>query len=539
MLSDKFMKKNNIAYLGGNHWLTIDECHEIARNNKEAALSSEAPEKMEKAKNVLGDLVNNKTPIYGINTQFGSQVNLLENSLAGNDESSYFKALTERQNNLIKSHDCGLGKKVSQEIVRAAMALRAHCISLGHSGARPVVAEALINFLNKKIHPTVYIYGSIGASGDLIPLSAIAAALIGEKKEVCFDGKKMDVSEALKVTGLSQIELQAKEGLCLINGTSFMSGVAALSARDLDRIFYQMLRAVAMSLESLLVIDSPYYPLVHKLKHHQGEIEVNDFLLDFWKGSKLIRKYKEVEKENIDGLTRKENSESSRPIKTLQDYYSLRAVPQGFGPMKENLSKTAKWIENEMNSVNDNPIIDVEEKTIYNGANFMGYYITESCDLLKMDIAQASTWIHAILANLINPRKNFGLPANLIECPETYNAFRPLQILAAALAVQNRKLALNHQAFMLPTEGDNQDVNSLATHAAFDLRESVKNLERLTAILFFAAVQALELRGVSNASSKAVSIHEIIRKKVPFVSEDRQFREDIKAIISLMKKEEI
>lgn len=532
------MRKNDVIGLGGDHWLTIKECREIARSKPKISLRKEAYGKMEKSRKILLDFIVKRRLIYGINTQFGSQVNLLENNLF-EENYSYVKSINDRQKNLIISHNCGLGEEMSEDIIRATMALRAHCLGLGYSGARPVIVEALINFLKNNIHPIIRVYGSIGASGDLIPLSAVAAALIGEESDVYFNGKKIKADQALNIAGLEKISLETKEGLCLINGTSFMSAVAALSFYDLERLFNQMLSAIAMSLEALLVIDSPYYPLLHNLKHHSGSIEVNEFFLAFWRGSKLIRSSQEVEKENLARLKQKGNGDLSVSAKTLQDYYSLRAVPQGFGPMKENLATAKKWIENEINSVNDNPIIDVKKENIYNGANFMGYYITEACDLLKIDIAQASNWLHAILANLVNPRKSFGLPANIIDQSEIYNAFKPLQILAASLTVQNRKFAVAHQAYMIPTEGDNQDVNSLAAHAAIDFKEAVKNLERLTAILFLAAAQALSLRGLKNAGVKAASVHKIIREKSSFIDKDRLFAKDIEAVIELMRQEKI
>jgi len=165
----------------------------------------------------------------------------------------------------------------------------------------------------------------------------------------------------------------------------------------------------------------------------------------------------------------------------------------------------------------------------------MGYYITSACDSLKTDISQASTWIHAILANMVHPRKNFGLPANLIKEPAIYSGFRPIQILAAAIAVENRKMAQSHQSFSLPTEGDNQDVNSLGTHAAFDLRTSVENLEKLTAILLLASVQALELRGIANAGERSQRIHRIVRMVSPAVVRDRSLEKDINSVISVIR----
>jgi len=528
-------KKDDLILLGGENRITLKDCNNTARKGSKVALDQSADLPMNQSCEVLLKYADERVPIYGLNTQFGSQVNMLDANMT-NHSDDYHKSLRERQVNLVKSHDCGLGEEAPEEITRSAMMLRAHCLGLGYSGVRPIISQALINFLNKGIHPIIHKYGSIGASGDLIPLSAIAHALIGGKTNTYFKGKKMRAIEAMNEAGLGKLKLEGREGLALINGTSFMTGIAALAVYDMKRLFPQMLSAMAMSLEALMVIGSAYNPLAHELKRHKGSMFVNDFLNDFWKGNKLIQSLTDIRQENLRSFKSNHSVES---VKGIQDCYSLRSVPQGFGPFQENLERAAVWIENEMNSVNDNPIVNVKADKIYQAANFMGYYVTESCDVLKMDIAQASTWLHAVFANLVHPRKNSGLPANLVSHPEINNGFRPVQILSASLAVQNRKLAQAQQAFMLPTEGDNQDVNSLAAHAAFDLREAAANLERLTAIMFLAGAQALELRGISKAGSQSKKIHKIIREKSTFVEADRSLAGDIEAVIKLMKEEEI
>ena len=525
----------DIVLLGGNSRLTLKNCNQVARENARVAIAGDAESLMDKSHEVLLKYMEERVPIYGLNTQFGGQVNMLDSNMT-NHSDDYHKSLRERQNNLIKSHDCGLGEEAPEEITRSAMMLRAHCISLGYSGVRPVVAQALINFLNKGIHPIIRKYGSIGASGDLIPLSAIAHALIGGKTDVYFKKEKMRIAEALKETGLDKFKLEGREGLALINGTSFMTGIAALAVYDLKRLFHANAFRDCHVAGIINGNRQRLQPVGSRTKKTQRSMLVNDFLNDFWKGNKLIQSLTDIRKENLRSF---KSNHSVETVKGIQDCYSLRSVPQGFGPFQENLEKSAGWIEDEMNSVNDNPIINVEADKIYQAANFMGYYVTESCDILKMDIAQASTWLHAILANLVHPRKNLGLPANLVSHPEINNGFRPIQILAASLAVQNRKLAQSQQAFMIPTEGDNQDVNSLAAHAAFDLREAAENLERLTAMMLLASAQALELRGISKASNQAKKIHKTIREKSEFVEADRPLSGDIELVIKLMREEKI
>lgn len=477
-----------IKKIGKGVKLNIDDVVGVSRKLTKVELSNESFVVMNKSRNVVNKFVKNRKLVYGINTQFGGDVFRTDENMSNDSYEVYLNSLRNRQNNLIRSHNIGLGPKASKEVVRATMLLRTHAIAQGLSGARPEIAQMIIKELNKNSAPEIYKYGSIGASGDLIPLSSLADFLI--KKG---------------------LKLEPKEGLALINGTSYMTGIASLAAYDLKMTFEALLCGLAMSLEAMLVIDNAYDDFIHQAKNHSGQIKVANFFADFWKDSKLC---------SDDGI---------------QDYYSLRAIPQGFGPMYDNLTLAIKWIEEELNSVNDNPIIDFKSEKVFHGANFMGYYITESCDILKMDIAQASSWAHAVIANLIHPRKNKGLPGNLINNPEKYSGYKPVQLLTASLAVENRKLAVNHQAFMLPTEGDNQDVNSLGTHAAHDLKTAVENLERLTAIVLLAGAQALQLRGEKQAGTKSRKMLKKIREISPFLEKDRTMKKDIEKVIEAIR----
>lgn len=520
--------------IGTNCKLSLSDAKRLAAENIPVEITPESYVSMNHSYQFLKSAIDQRIPIYGINTNFGDQVNFIDSNLKNKDSLSYYKSINSRQKNIIKSLSCGLGNIIPAEIVKITMMLRAHCLAQGYSGVSPKTVETVLLFLNTGITPIVRCYGSIGASGDLIPLSMISAAMIGENVDVLYNGCIMKAPRALEITGLQPFMPELRDGLALINGTSFMTAMASLTLYNLKRLFFQMLSAIAMSLESLLVISSAYHPLVHQLKLNKGENAVNHFLLNFWKGSQLISDLDKVREQNA-----MDNLSMSKAIKPVQDYYSLRAVPQGFGPFYENLEQATTWIENEMNSVNDNPIIDAINNKIHHSANFMGYYITDACDLLKMNIAQASTWLHALLANMIHPRKNHDLPSNIVPEPDKNNGFRSMQLLAASLAVQNRKFAHSQQSFSLPTEGDNQDVNSLGTHAGLDFIESVANLERLTAILLLASTQALELRGINKASKRAQSIYTIIRECSPQLIECRPMTEEIESIVKLLVQEKI
>jgi phenylalanine ammonia-lyase len=385
--------------------------------------------------------------------------------------------------------------------------------------------DAYLEFLNRGITPDCFRYGSIGASGDLVPLSTIAAAVVGEDVQVRYEGRTMPVRSLLGKLGIPPLQVQGREGLALINGTSFMSSVAGLALYDLANLFDSMLSVIAMALESMMVIEDGYHPIVHELKGHAGELAIAERIRAAWSGSRLTRDLQKARTEAMAEIG-------------VQDYYSLRSVAQGFGVFHENLARATRWVESEMNSVNDNPLVVPEHGQVYHTANFMGYYVSSACDMLRADIAQAATWIHALLAILVHPRKSRGLPVNLIEDPVNYSGFRPIQILAASLTVQCRKLAQSHAAFVLPTEGDNQDVNSLGTHAAFDLRDSVGHLERLTGVLLMASSQALELRGLDKASHKSRAIVREYRRIVPYLREDRLVHGDLVASAEALNRME-
>jgi histidine ammonia-lyase len=508
--------------VGGSQNLDVNTLVAVARHGASVSLDPSSRARMGECHTFFTSKVDSRVPIYGLNTQFGDQVVLLDKHLDDYEGESYQDSLKNRQNSLIKSHNCGMGELAPGEVVRGAMLLRARCMARGYSGVRPEVVDAYFEFLNRGITPECFRYGSIGASGDLVPLATIAAAVVGEDVHVRFDGHTLPVRTLLSHLGLPPLRIQGREGLALINGTSFMSSIAGLALHDLSNLFDSMLSIIAMALESLLVIEDGYHPIVHELKGHRGELAVAERIRSSWAGSRLIR---DLEKARSEGMAEI----------GVQDYYSLRSVAQGFGVFHENLARAKQWVEAEMNSVNDNPIVVPEHAQVYHTANFMGYYVSSACDMLRADIAQAATWLHALVANLVHPRKNRGLPVNLIEDPTNYSGFRPIQILAASLTVQCRKLAQSHASFVIPTEGDNQDVNSLGTHAAFDLRASVQHLQELTGILLMAASQALELRGIEKASSKSRAVVEEYRQTVPYLREDRLVHADLVATVEAMQ----
>lgn len=367
----------------------------VARHGAPVSLEPRSRARMNECHAFFAGKVDSRVPIYGLNTQFGDQVVLLDEYLDDYEGQRYQDSLMNRQTSLIKSHNCGMGEAAPTEVVRGAMLLRSRCLSRGYSGARPEVVEAYFEFLNRGITPDCFRYGSIGASGDLVPLATIAAAVVGEDVQVRYRDRTLPVRTVLNQLGLSPLQIQGREGLALINGTSFMSSIAGLALHDLRSLFDSMLSIIAMALESLLVVEDGYHPIVHELKGHRGELAVAARIRAAWAGSRLIRDLERA------------RSEGTAEI-GVQDYYSLRSVAHGFGVFHENLARAIQWVESEMNSVNDNPIVVPEHQQVYHTANFMGYYVSSASDMLRADIAQAATWLHALVANLVHPRKNRG-----------------------------------------------------------------------------------------------------------------------------------
>ncbi|HEY2407066.1 MAG TPA: aromatic amino acid ammonia-lyase, partial [Polyangiaceae bacterium] len=297
--------------IGGERRISLDDLTRVARDGCAVQLDRSGYAQMLLSHAFFAGQMQRRIPIYGLNTQFGDQVVLLDEHLHDYESERYETSLQNRQSSLVRSHNCGLGETAAPELVRGAMLLRAQCLARGYSGVRPKVVESYLEFLNRGIVPLCYRYGSIGASGDLVPLATIAAAVVGEDVDVRFQGQLVAAPRLLAELGLHPLRLQGREGLALINGTSFMSSVAGLALADLTRLFATLLDVIAMALESLYVIEAGYFPIVHALKGHHGELHVASSIQKFWTGSQLIRKLE------------KARSEATTEI-GVQDYYSLR-----------------------------------------------------------------------------------------------------------------------------------------------------------------------------------------------------------------------
>lgn len=496
--------------IGRKHRLTVQDCMKVLEG-REVKIDEGSIDAIKAADDFINSKITRCETIYGTNTQFGDQVRFTDPYLYTDNSEAYSASVQKRQESLIKSHYAGMGNPVHRDVVKIAMLIRAHTMAQGYSGVTQGCIEKIIEWIHADACPEVFKYGSIGASGDLIPLATIAAAVIGEPVTVNYKGKVVKATDV----PIEPYKLKNREGLAFINGTGFMTALATVTFSKLERLFDTMLDVIGTTLEVLQVNAQHYDPLLNQVKNHPGSIKVGEHMLPF------------LEKSDEDG---------NGIICSLQNFYSLRSVSQGFGPFYENMQRCKVLLEREINAVDDNPLCDTERGRVIHGANFMGYYITEVCDSLKKDIAQASTWLHALQANMYHPRKSNGLPTNIMEKTNTFSGFRPLQLLACSITVENRKLAQNHQAFMLPTEGDNQDVNSLGTHSAFDLKTSVDNLENLCCILYLSACQAWDYREQQYMSERSKTMYNHLRAEIPKREEDKLFKPDLDLVKILIKK---
>ena len=514
------------AQLGYPHWLTIGELQRVADGGEQVFLEHTAWERIETSRQILERYTSDRLPIYGVNTQFGDDAYRV---VIEGDYESYLASVVDRQNNVMRALGCGLGPEYGRDIARATMTLRIHTLAQGCSGVRCSLIERLLKLLQADVLPPFYRYGSVGASGDLIPLSAIARLVMGEG-EARVDTKTVAAIDALSVVQLSPELLSMKEGLAIVNGTSFMTGLSALAVSKLQWLLPMSVAAGAACVEAMLGMDSPYSDFVHRGKHHKGQVHVAQFVRHCWSGSSLIRKLDELRQEWRSMILSSGRAEQEN----VQDYYSLRAIAHGFGPFCDDVERAIQWVENEMNSLNDNPLIDPVVGDVHSSANFMGDYVAVICDHLRADVAKAGTWLHALFGNIVNPRKSRGLPSCLVRDPDAVTGFKTVQLLVASLVVENRTKCLPLSAVMLPTEADNQDMVSLGTHSASQLLDAVENFQLIVTIMLMVAAQALELRDADRVSEAGKTIIAFVRQVSPFLDRDRSLRDEMIALNALL-----
>jgi len=473
--------------------LQLETLQEIIFQGKKIALSEEAKINIQKCRTYLDDkMAKNEAPIYGINTGFGSLCNVKISN----------ENLSKLQENLVKSHACGTGEEVPQEIVKIMLLLKVQSLSYGHSGVQLETVERLVAFYNNGILPVIYNQGSLGASGDLAPLAHLSLPLLGEG-EVNFDGFRQPAGKVLEKMGWKPLVLQSKEGLALLNGTQFMSAYGCYILLKAMKYSYLADVIAAVSLEGFDGRIEPFNELIHYVRPHKGQIVTAKRMTDLLEDSEIIAQAKQH----------------------VQDPYSFRCIPQVHGASKDTIDYVKKVFKTEINSVTDNPNIFVGEDSILSGGNFHGQPLALALDFLAIALAELGSISERRTYQLISGLR--GLPPFLVSNAGLNSGFMIPQYTAASIASQNKQLATPASVDSIVSSNGQEDHVSMGANAATKCLRIMDNLERILAIELMNASQAIEFRRPLHSSDFIEMFLKSYREEVPLVKEDRILHYDI------------
>ncbi len=487
------------------HSLTIEEARRIIYGEEQVFVGDEVWTKVERSRSVVEQIVESEEVVYGITTGFGkfSDIRIQPDDV------------DQLQLHLIRSHACGVGLPFPEKVSRGMVLLRVNALLKGFSGVRRIVLELLLEMLNKQIHPIVPQQGSLGASGDLAPLSHIALVLVGEG-EVIYKGKRMSSEKAFNKTNLSPIQLKAKEGLALINGTQAMTSMGLVNYIEATTLAVQADCIASMTLEGLEGIIDAFDDDIHQARGYKEQIEVAQRIRNILVNSQLTTKQGE---------------------KRVQDAYSLRCIPQVHGASWQVLSYVKDKLLVEMNAATDNPLIFNENKVL-SGGNFHGQPIAFAMDFLTIAMSEFANISERRIERLVNPQLN-ELPPFLSPSPGLQSGAMIMQYCAASLVSENKTLAHPASVDSIPSSANQEDHVSMGTIAARHAYQVIQNVKMVLAIELICALQAVEYQGVNKMSSVTKKLYHAARKIVPSIIEDRVFSKDIEKVTSWLEKQDL
>ncbi len=480
----------------------LADFYSVIFNNEPVSVEEEVYARVHKSFEFLLGFAKNKT-IYGVNTGFGPMA-----QYKINDSETY-----SLQFNLIRSHASGTGDPLTPMYVKAAMLARLNTLCLGNSGVHRSVIEVMAALINKNIAPLIYEHGGVGASGDLVQLAHLALVLIGEG-EVFYKGERVLTQKVFELEGITPIEIKLREGLALMNGTSVMTGIGMVNCLYTQRLLGWMIACSSAINEIVQAYDDHLSFNLNQTKLHLGQREVATAMRSHLEDSKLTRKrehhlYRSTE-------------EVSVFEEKVQEYYSLRCVPQILGPVLDTLHNVEQVLINEVNSANDNPIVDVANNNVYHGGNFHGDYVALEMDKLKIAVAKMSMLAERQLNYLMNSKLNNILPpfVNLGILGLNFG-MQGVQFTATSTTAENQMLSNPMYVHSIPNNNDNQDIVSMGTNAALVTKKVINNTFEVIAIELMAVVQAIEYLGVQEkVSSKTKKMYDSVRKILPPFKED-------------------
>ena len=477
--------------------VTREDVVQVARHGARVHLAGEARELMGESRRVVERIAASGEPAYGVSTGFGAL------ALQYIPE----ERRRELQRNLIRSHAAGMGPRVEVEVVRAMMLLRARTLAMGASGIRPMVVDRILDLLNAGVHPAVHEYGSLGASGDLAPLAHAALALLGEGV-VEMRGTDHDAGAVLAELGWEPIELEAKEGLALINGTDGILGMLLLALADVGMLLDTADIVAAMSVEGLLGTDRAFAADIVEMRPQPGQALSAANMRDMLAGSPLVASHRDDDPR-------------------VQDAYSLRCAPQVTGAARDAWAYAAQVADNELQSAIDNPVVTPDGR-VESGGNFHGVPLGLACDFLAIAVAEVGAIAERRVDRMLDPARSHGLPAFLTADPGVSSGLMIAQYTAASIVAENRRLAAPASVDSLPTSAMQEDHVSMAWGAARKLRRAVANLARLLAIELVSAAQAIEMRE-ERPGPRTGEVLAALRETVPFLDSDRILAPDLEA----------
>ena len=489
-----------IHHISAEH-LTIERIGEIIKNGYKLELSDDARNRIVRCREYLDKkIAETKVPIYGVTTGFGSLCNVS----IGKDH------LAQLQINLMMSHACGTGDRVPNEIVKIMLLLKIQSLSYGYSGCQLETVERLIDFFNNGVYPVVYMQGSLGASGDLVPLAHLCLPLVG-LGDVEYQGKVMTGAEVLNLNGWEPIRLASKEGLALLNGTQNMSAFAVWALLKSKRLGDWADTISAMSLDAYCGLVEPFTDAVHQVRPHKGQIETAARMRKLLEGSEIV----------------------SKPKDYVQDPYSFRCIPQVHGTFKDTWNYVYSVIDTEINSATDNPTVCPDDDIIISAGNFHGEPIAQPMDFLAIAACELANISERRIYKLVSGTR--GLPSFLVANPGVNSGFMITQYTAASVVSLNKSLSTPSSVDSIPSSQGQEDHVSMGANAAIKLYKVVLNTERVLAIELFNAAQALEFRRPLKSSPIIENVYKAYREAVPFIVNDEVMYPHIKHSIDFLE----
>lgn len=499
-------------------YLTINDFASVIFNNEAITLDDLLVNRVEKSFNFLKSFSANKV-IYGVNTGFGP---MAQYRIQPEDQ-------LQLQYNLIRSHSSGTGNPLSPIHVKAAILARLNTLALGKSGVNMTVISLMKELINRNITPLIFAHGGVGASGDLVQLAHLALILIGEG-EVFYKGERRSTQEVFKMEGLQPIDVKIREGLALMNGTSVMTGIGIVNALLTDKLVDFSLQASCMINEIVQAYDDHLSQELNNTKLHNGQQVVAEKMRNHLKNSQLTRNRQEH-------LYSGDNTEEIFKEK-VQEYYSIRCVPQILGPIYDTVLSVKDILEKEINSVNDNPVIDVETEQVYHGGNFHGDYVSLEMDKLKLVVTKISMLAERQLNYLLNSKINEILPpfVNLGKLGFNFG-MQGVQFTATSTTAENQALSTSMYIHSIPNNNDNQDIVSMGTNAAVMCSNVIENTFEVLAIELITIIQAIEaLNYQDKLSSSSKKLYDEIRNIVPVFAEDMVMYPYVHQVKEFLKK---